>query len=468
MLTFSLRNINIKFDTSDCIELSQSRYICGSICGYYNPFEEIRLSKEEVVAKISNASLEDVEDVLLYALGDFFVVSLVSNSSLVVITSPGHRSGLYYTKINNIFLFSPYENDVYKSASQLSLNEEFIFNDFYGEPMSILSGKTFFKETKRLLASSKLIIHEDGSFKIDYYILEKFKMLKEHSFNERGYREKFYKSMEVTVDIITKNYQQNSVYLLLSDGIDSLSVFFALLKTGRKFTVINIANFSPLIGMVKTIKELTEANERVNFVFLNIKSKELSNIENLEDIKKDAKAFFRFEHNGPMQCVFDYFKKNKIVDSILLTGGGFDIIYAGRKTGSSIDVGLSFYHAYIKFFLKRFYRSYFYIKMLAVSKYSKIFQRVRDKSIPYDSINYVASFVCGPDALDDGFYPFTMPDKCSDMSSEEFKKILLSYQKYFDKNFSSNEKLSYNAKAEKIAFFAYYLSENLKINYDKK
>ena len=430
ILTIFLDNLNFRLENTDYLKLNEHKYIYGEILGYYNPFLDLEMNTEEVIQKITASSEDEIEELLLYSLGDFFVISQNLDGTISIITSVGYAPGLYYTKTNDKLLFSQYENDIYKAAPSLSLNEDFVFNELYGEPISLLSGKTLFNDVNRIPASSNFTIYKDGSVKFYFYVIPKYKLLDEHSFDEEEYRKKLHKSIEKTVEIIADYYKDHPLYVFLSDGIDSLSVFFAMLKTGQKFTAINIANFTPLIGMVKEIEKLTKNNENINFVSLNTKSVELNNKSDFENTIEYATNNFRIGNfSSPMQAVINYFKENNITNPILLTGAGFDTIYSGRKTGSSIEVGTSFYYAYIKYFLKRFYRSYTYIKLLAYNKYSRILKLVRDKAIPYDPVNYVSSFVCGPGGLDDGFYPFTMPDKGNEFSSEEFKKIFYDVRK---------------------------------------
>lgn len=427
MIIISPTKLSYTFENENCYELTKDRFICGEIWGYHNPFSGITLHKKAILEKLKTTSSKEIEDILLHSVGNFYFLEK-KEESITIKTCPSFLDGLFYIKKNSLFLFSTCEKDLHLELSTMTLEEDLIFNEFYGESISILSNKTFCKEVKKVPAGSICQARANGDITQQFYVFEKFKQFEEMSLNNATYRKKVHAAIEKTVEIIADANKHKPIFLLLSDGIDSVSIFFTLLKLNVKFTAINITDFTPLIGMIDKLKEIIKNNQNVSILDLHL-SKLKATISH-QEITRSAQSYFRLRGvASPLYAVINYFEKNKIKSPILLTGGGFDIIYHGRKTGSSIEVGTSFYYAHVKYFFKRFYRHYTYLKLLASNRFSWLFRRVRNKAIPYDPINYVASFVAGPDALDDGFYPFTMPNKGPEFSNQKFKNIFYDIRK---------------------------------------
>jgi hypothetical protein len=450
MLQISLKNLSIIFLDKNYKKISDNRFLFGDAWGSYDPFKKKELRQKELLEKLSTTKLELLNEIFSHSISCFFLVEKQENQ-IIIKTSPYFLDGLYFleeksrAKEKSSFFFSTNEKILHKRAQKLTLREDFLFPEFYGEPVSILSDKSFFKEIRKISAGRTFFLNKNGKTKSTFYLFDHFKNFEEVSFDEEINKQRLFEAFDKTARFLGDANKNRPIYLFLSDGIDSTSIFLSLLHAKVKFTAINVIDYTLVSGILDKLKEITANNDLVNFV--HIQCSELPAKLTETKIKYYAKNHFR-AHNFhvPLYAAINYFEEKNIENPLLLTGNGFDTIYHIRKAGSSMDVGISFYHAHIKYVPKMFYRNYRFIKLLSKRKFSWILKKIRDKNIPYDPMNYVTSFVVGPDSLDGGFYPFTMPNKGPEISGKEFKKFFYDVRKaettdeivsYFSKN---NEK----------------------------
>jgi hypothetical protein len=378
------------------------------------------MDKHRLIQRLRCAE-KDIPSLLAYSIGNFAVITKDRNELRIYCSIAS--GGVFYTEKDDRLYLSFYEEDIYQIADTLTLNSVWLLNVFYLGSFSSISGKTFFQEVRRIPAGFCLAIKRGGNLRLENYIIEQYKTLPDRSFNQSIHQQQFSKALEKVTKLIA-NASDDPIYLLFSGGIDSTCMFLALLNAGCKFTAVNITDFTPLIGIIKSFERIFGNNRNVKFLHLKV-YRPSNNTEDLEFITESARHFFGTTVvSHPIASLLKYLKEHKILNARVLHGDGFDAMYTLRMTGSSVNVGLRPYHAYVKHFFKRFYLSDFYLRLVCSGNNGYLLKILRSEFFGPDPIDYATAMVAVPDSFDVPPYLYKIPNR-GNYSVDDFKRLFI-------------------------------------------
>ena len=329
--------------------------VIGNLYGAY--YQEKSLSHDEVMNLfcINGDNIEQIINIMQCTIGDFYII--LKNNDMIYILSSTATPGLFYTIKNHKICISDNEKQIYSYSSLDNLDEYEIFN-FVSSEHNRSPFNNLFKDVKRIPGGSLCKIQHSLQINHRLYIKKSIEQIinRLQKKTTKSYEE-FQTAIEQTAKVIAENSDDKDIYIMLSGGIDSLTWLLAFLKTDLNVHILHYDSGSVYEGnIVKILSEkLGFEYDVLNPWFLDIDS----------DIKR-IESMYQSMHIGtiihnPYILLNKYIKNGTNKPKLIISGENTDASYMIHCFGSSVNVGISFYRAHIKYASKNFcYTEHFF------------------------------------------------------------------------------------------------------------
>jgi len=329
-------------------------YLAGNLYGAY--YDKKLLSKDEVMNLFCTNSdnIEQIVDIMQCTIGGFYII--LRNNDKVSILSSTATPGLFYSIKNNKIYISDDEKKIYSLSSFDDLDEYEIFN-FVSSESNRAPFNTLFKDVKRIPGGSLCTI--TPSLHIDHrlYIKKSIEQISSRAANTKATKsyEEFRTAIEQIARIIAENTDDKDIYIMLSGGVDSVALLLAFLKTDLNLHIIHWRRSKYEDNIVEAL------SRKLGFAYDVFDSWSINADSDVRRIESMYQSMLATMIQNPYILLNKHVHSSTNKPKLIISGQNMDANYCIHCFGSSVNVGIGFYRAHLKYALKLFcYTEYFF------------------------------------------------------------------------------------------------------------